>query len=159
MDAIFQLLELDAPFLLIPLFVVLVLFNIRYTSKKKAIEEPSGKVFTPNEEKLGEIYINAERKLVLSNERLFFCSYNEDNIWLSLNPNEILNLSTGTKEFFVLRPTLILEYMDTKNKKKNLTLEITETVDIFWRNYKNPNTAETFKELFYSWKDSDKNKK
>lgn len=131
----------------------------RYNMNKEAMERPTGKILSQGETKLGEIYCEIG-KLILTNQRLLYSTYNEKKYNFFLEPNDISSINKGKKGIVFKKPTLILNYTDRKKNKSKVATWIIpeeETVSFsllpfFGKTYKNPHTVKTFSELLLNWK-------
>lgn len=154
----------------IAIFGAVAIIYLVNRARKKAIENPTGKVLQLGEQKLGEIYCTTrditfkgfmvagsalEGKLMLTNNRLIYSTYDEKKTGLSLSAEDVSNIKIGEKGLLDKTTTVTLAYVDKrKNKSKSVTFKFPEKASnqSFGKEYKNPQSIETFLKLLLSWK-------
>ena len=148
------------------------IFYLVYRSRKKAMEKPSGRILNESEKKLAETYCKTrdvtfkgfvsagsalEGKLVLTNQRLLYSTYDEKKTALVLEPKDVVNISVVKVGVLGKQPALAVEYIEPRKKKsKKATFTIKEDVGdsnpLFRKQYVNPESLESFYKVLVEWK-------
>lgn len=154
-------------------FILVVgIFYLLYRFQKKAMEKPSGRILNESEKKLAETYCKTrdvtfeglvvagsalEGKLVLTNQRLLYSTYDEKKVAVVLEPKDIVNISVVKVGILSKQPALAIEYIEPRKKQAKIaTFTIKEKVDdsnpLFRKQYVNPESLESFYGLLLEWK-------
>ena len=154
-------------------FILIVgVFYLVYCSRKKAMEKPSGKILNESEKKLAETYCKTrdvtftgfvsagsalEGKLVLTNQRLLYCTYDEKKTAIVLERKDIGNISVTKVGVLSKQPAVAVEYIEPRKKKPKIATftirdEVGDSNPLFRKQYVNPEGSESFCRLLLEWK-------